>query len=188
MVQNLNQKLSRIFIALPISDEFSKFILKIQKEFDKKLNNLSIRWTKKENLHITLIPPWYEKDENIGFLKQKLKSFLNGINCFKIKFNLVEYGPNKNLPRLIWIIGENNKKILDLRFNLFKILDKKIENQKFKTHLTIARFNFNPKIKLFNISKDIFWEEEFCQLVLMKSNLLKSGAEYDILEKINFKK
>lgn len=188
MVQDLNQKLNRIFIALPISEKFSEFILKIQKEFNQKLNNLSIRWIKKENLHITLIPPWYEQDENIDFLKQKLKSFLNEINCFKIKFNLVEYGPHKNFPRLIWLVGENNEEILNLRFNLFKILNKKIENQEFKTHLTIARFNFNPYIKLFNISKNIFWEEEFCQLVLMKSNLLKSGAEYEILEKINFKK
>ncbi|MDW8279816.1 MAG: RNA 2',3'-cyclic phosphodiesterase [bacterium] len=172
--------LLRIFVALPISDKFSEFILKIQKEF----MNFPARWIKKENLHITLVPPWYEN--NIDSIKQKLQKLENQIASFKIKFNLIESGPNKNFPRLIWMIGETSQEILNLRLKLYTVLNFKMEQKEFKIHLTIARFKETNK-NLNKIYKNIFWEENFSQFILMKSNLLKSGAEYEILQKINLK-
>lgn len=178
-----NNELKRIFIALPISNEFLNLIL----NFQKKYKQLPVRWIKKENLHITLIPPWYDK--NIDLVRQQIKILENQIDKFKIRFNLIEYGPNEFRPRLIWIVGENNEKILNLRLNLIKILNKnELNDSNFKIHLTIARFNYNNKIKLPNISENIFWEENFLEFVLMESNLLKTGAEYKILEKVNFKR
>lgn len=182
MINNY-QEFKRIFIALPISNQFTDLILNFQNKFKK----LPFRWIKKENLHITLIPPWYEK--NIDLVKKQIKTLENQIDSFKIQFNLIEYGPNKFRPRLVWIIGKNNEQILNLRLNLIKILNKnELDYLDFKVHLTIARFNYNNKMKLPNISKNIFWQEDFLEFVLMESNLLKTGAEYKILEKVNFKR
>ncbi|MGC8776283.1 MAG: 2'-5' RNA ligase family protein [Minisyncoccia bacterium] len=137
-------------------------------------------------MHITLIPPWYEK--NIDLIKNKLKSLEGSFLNFKIQFNLVEYGPNKFNPRLIWLVGNTPKELLNLRLKFLEVLNQKPENREFKTHLTLARFNPDLKFNLPEIKKNIFWEENIKEFILIESRLLKTGAEYDVLEKIKLQK
>jgi 2'-5' RNA ligase len=174
---NAQEESFRIFIGLPIGKNLQDKILK----FEKKFKNLPVRWISPHNLHITLVPPWYEN--NIEEVKEKLKSFNLG-KSFKISFYKVEYGPSKKFPRLIWAVGDAPKELLILRQNLLNILSQKPEQRDFKLHLTLARFNFNPKIKLPEINESIYWEDEIKEVVLFRSHLLKTGAEYEILEKI----
>jgi 2'-5' RNA ligase len=167
----------RIFIGLPIGENLQDKILK----FEKKFKNLPVRWILPHNLHITLVPPWYEN--NIEEVKEKLKSFNLG-KSFKISFYKVEYGPSKKFPRLIWAVGDTPKELLILRQNLFNILGQKPEERDFKLHLTLARFNFNPEIKFREINESIYWEDDVKEVILFCSHLLKRGAEYEVLEKI----
>jgi 2'-5' RNA ligase len=167
----------RIFIGLPIGKNLQDKILK----FEKKFKNLPVRWILPHNLHITLVPPWYEN--NIEEVKEKLKSFNLG-KSFKISFYKVEYGPSKKFPRLIWAVGDTPKELLILRQNLFNILGQKPEERDFKLHLTLARFNFNPEIKFREINESIYWEDDVKEVILFCSHLLKTGAEYEVLEKI----
>jgi 2'-5' RNA ligase len=164
----------RIFIGLPIGENLQDKILK----FEKKFKNLPVRWILPHNLHITLVPPWYEND--IEGIKEKLKSFDLG-KSFKISFYKVEYGPSKKFPRLIWAVGDTPKELLILHQNLFNILGPKPEKGDFKLHLTLARFNFNPKIKLPEIDESVYWEDEINEVVLFHSHLLKTGAEYEVI-------
>jgi len=166
----------RIFIGLPIGEDLQNKIFKFQKKF----KNLPVRWILPHNLHITLVPPWYEN--NIEEIKEKLKSFDLG-KSFKISFYKVEYGPSQKFPRLIWAVGNAPKELLILRQNLFSILDQKPEERDFKLHLTLARFNFNLKIKLPQINESVLWEDEIKEVVLFRSHLLKTGAEYEVVEK-----
>jgi 2'-5' RNA ligase len=166
----------RIFIGLPIGENLQDKILK----FEKKFKNLPVRWILPHNLHITLVPPWYEND--IEGIKEKLKFFDLG-KSFKISFYKVEYGPSKKFPRLIWAVGNNSNELLILRQNLFNILSQEPEQRDFKLHLTLARFNFNPKIKLPEINESVYWEDEIKEVVLFRSHLLKTGAEYEVIER-----
>jgi len=70
-----------------------------------------------------------------------------------------------------------------LRQNLFNILNQKPEQRDFKLHLTLARFNFNPKIKLPEINESVYWEDEIKEVILFRSHLLKTGAEYEVIER-----
>lgn len=178
----MNQNLKRIFVALPISLEFQNEILKFQKKF----KNLNTRWIDGKNLHLTLVPPWYEKDINL--VLEKLKSLEGQFVNFKIRFNLIELGPNQFNPRLIWAVGDRPKELLNLRLKILEVLNQKPENREFKTHLTLARFNSNQKFNNLKIKENFFWEEEFREFVLMESHLLKSGAEYEVLERIKLEK
>jgi 2'-5' RNA ligase len=177
---DIEKKSFRIFIGLPIGENLQDKILK----FEKKFKNLPVRWILSHNLHITLVPPWYEND--IERIKEKLKFFDLG-KSFKISFYKVEYGPSKKFPRLIWAVGDTPKELLILRQNLFNILNQKPEQRDFKLHLTLARFNFNPKIKLPEINESVYWEDEIKEVVLFHSHLLKTGAEYEVIERFKMR-
>lgn len=79
----------RLFIAIKISEETKKEILSLQREYsDLFRRSTNGRWLYGHNLHITLIPPWYEDDT------EKVKSVLktlenkNIINSFDaVTFN-----------------------------------------------------------------------------------------------------
>jgi len=60
-------KKRRVFVAIGISSQLKEKIAYWQ----KKWNHLSVRWIKPENMHVTLIPPWYttEVDKVIEDLK-----------------------------------------------------------------------------------------------------------------------
>lgn len=166
----------RVFVALPIfalQDE----VLKIQ----KKYSNLPVRWILPHNLHITLVPPWEEN--NIELISNNLKLLDGQFQAFKINFNLISYGPNKFSPRLIWASGSAPLELLKLRNFIFNVLGKKPEKRPFLLHLTLARFDSGRKIKLPPLDVKIFWEEKVKEFVLMRSHLLKAGAEYETLEK-----
>ncbi len=170
----------RIFIAFPISLELQQKAL----EFQKKFKNLKVRWIKPENLHITLVPPWYEK--NTFEVIAKLKTLEGNFDSFVVNFDLIEYGPTKFRPRLIWAKGETPQEILKLQEEILKCLNKGKEERPFKLHLTLARFDkFNNNLPKLDIP--IFWEEKIKSFVLMRSHLLKTGAEYEILQEIKLK-
>ncbi len=137
-----------------------------------------------DNIHITLIPPWREKD--IEKVKQLLRLSIKNYHPFKAEFNRISFGPNAKKPRLIWIEGKESKAMLSLKENLEKVLKKKKEKRDFKPHITIARFKekdyFGFRIK--EINGKVSWIENIEAIYLYESKTLPSGAEYKILGKI----
>src|SRR3989344_8389345 len=108
----------RVFVAIKISEELQKRIL----EWEEKYKALPVRWLPPENLHITLIPPWEEK--NVEEVKSKLSklSKLSKTGEFDILFNKVSFGPKPEHPRLIWAEGKSPENFKKLRKNTEQIL------------------------------------------------------------------
>lgn len=175
----------RVFIAIPIKKELQEKILLFSKNFTPQ--NFLIRWLSGKNLHITLIPPWYEN--NIENIKQKLDLIAAEIQPFNLSFKKICFGPNQKEPRLIWAEGDTPQEIVDLKSVLERSLNFRPERRQFLLHLTLARFrpenfkNFSQK----ELNEKISWEEKVDSIVLMQSHLLPTGAEYEILHEIRLK-
>jgi|YelNatPaOPRAMG01_1025707.scaffolds.fasta_scaffold40672_2 2'-5' RNA ligase len=170
----------RIFIALPLSLKTKEKIIRWQ----KRNSHFPVRYIPAENLHITIIPPWYES--NIQLVEEKLKTLENQFGPIFIHLEKITLGPNFKNPRLIWIEGNTPFELLNLKASLEKTLNLEPEKRFFKTHITIARFSsyqsFNFPFKKLN--EKINWEEKINNFVLMESKLLKTGAQYKILKDI----
>jgi 2'-5' RNA ligase len=168
----------RVFIALTISPPLQKEIL----EWEKKLPPLPVRWLEWKNLHITLVPPWYEHEEDLGKLKSLLKE-ISGAESFKLNFRKVTFGPDPHRPRLIWAEGPTPRAIEELQDRLFSILNLSRENRPFKLHLTLARFR-PETFSSFSVKKleeKVFWEDEIKSVALMESHLTPQGADYKLI-------
>lgn len=177
----------RIFVAIHVPDQIKKEILSWQ----EKHSFLSVRWIKPENLHITLVPPWYADnqgvEETVGILEKKTENF----NSFPVDFSQVNYGPDKNRPRLIWAEGDTPKEFGDLKADIedsFLLNEsigfRKKEKRPPKLHLTIARFNFLKN--LVSLDGLVNWSFQTDTVEILESKLKKTGAEYSVLRSFVF--
>jgi len=184
-IDNLMKR--RIFIALGISKELIGSILNWEENFAHKSKDThsKIRWLKPNNLHITLVPPWYEDDSGIKKVEDLLD--LVGRKKFTLEFYRINYGPNPKKQRLVWLEGEAPHRLIDFRDDLYVTLGKEREKG-FMLHLTIGRFRENEfsSFLVKEINDEFIFKEEVSSLLLMESHLGKSGAEYEVLYKIDF--
>ncbi len=186
----MNKK--RIFIASPIPPKVKEAILNFKNK--EPFSRINCRFTRKENLHITILFLGYLDIKKIPLLSKKVhqvtEKFLNEKNR-EIFLNKVCFGPFFK-PRMIWVIGES--KILE---NLSKELKKEFEKnqiffkdreREFLLHITAARFQKGvvlPK-ELKNFSLKVGWKFPLKKIQIMESILKpKKQPEYITLEEIS---
>lgn len=168
----------RIFVALPIFEELQEEIMQWEQRFQK----LPVRWLLGKNLHITLVPPWYEED--VEGVIQKLSSIKMEDKLCSFDFSRVVYGPTPREPRLIWAEGVAPSQLLTLKQRIEKVLDVEPERRSFKLHLTLARFRPEtfPSFPMKELNENVVWHQSFNSFVLMESHLSRAGADYEILK------
>ena len=127
----------RIFIAINIDDKAKNFI---QKKIQKWEESFPAKWVGKENFHITLMFLGYMDDQEIPNIAQNLQEALAGIEIFDVILNEFKLGPDKNHPKMIWLSGEQNENLIDLRHKVEEALSEyAVEKKPFKPHVTLAR-------------------------------------------------
>jgi len=185
------QKKHRIFIAINLPEEIKRELLK----YSEKWPELQARWTKKENLHITLEFLGDLTDPELGEVCLALKDSLRGQDIFDININKIVYGPPQRksgqAPKMIWAVGDQSKELALLRQKLEKALLQKVsfvpEGRGSSPHITLARlstFSFRQmeqeEIPEINEFVDLVFTIE--SIEVMESELKKGGPVYTILE------
>lgn len=172
----------RLFVGIAISEKLQQEIFKWRNVY---MELLPIRWTKPENLHITLIPPWQDYPNTVI---SKLKSLKN-ICPFKVNFSDITTGPKLKRPRLIWAFGKADSSILKLKSSLEEVLEQKKKEENFFMHITLAKISLPRKcpFEIKELQEKINWEEIIDTVTLYESHLLKNGSQYDILYQNKFK-
>ena len=155
----------RIFIAINLPEDVKKKLA----DYQLKWPELPARWTKKENLHITLEFLGETTDEELLEILKNTKETAEKHKPFSVNFKKIIYGPPRGVPRMIWATGE------------------KIKEFNFSPHITLARlktWEFNkmePEEKP-EINEEINLTFEVNSIEVMESDLKRGGPEYIILE------
>ncbi len=176
----------RIFIAINLPAEIKKELLSCQKKF----RNLNIRWTKPENLHITLAFIGYVSDEEIEKILKATQETALKFSPFLINLNRVCLGPTPERARMIWAEGKATGDLINLDKNLKEELAKEKINfdgkYPLKVHITLARARGGELrgINLDEVLNQLSFEVR--SIDIMKSELFKNGAEYRIFKKFPF--
>ena len=193
--------MKRFFIAINLAEGIKKEIRRIIEELDSKMHfskQPTFRWLPEENWHLTLTFLGGQPEESIIPILESIKSaVLNKAESHKLEPPLIEFekmlfGPPDRTPRMIWLTTtKQTSEILGkIKNKLEDLLDKngvkfRKENRKFQGHLTLARFEPLPQkeTELLKVGDLIFTPQS---LDLMESKLFRTGAEYIILEKVDF--
>jgi len=158
-------------------------------EYQEKWPEMPARWTKPENLHITLEFLGYIKDEELLKVCQIVKEVALRNNSFEINLFKVCYGPqNKKPPRMVWAVGERSEEFTSLKNDLDKALSIS-ENREFSPHITLGRIRqwdwrrVEPEERP-EIDEDVNLNFSVDSIEIMESQLKRGGAEYTILETV----
>ncbi len=182
----------RIFIAINLPEKIKNKLVGYQ----EKWPDLPIRWTKKENLHITLVFIGPARDEEIPEICKKTEEVASKNGSFEVVLNKICYGPPKKMPpRMVWAIGEKSESLTKLQKELETVLMSSLKNsfkpetRPYSPHITLGRIRkwefkqINPEERP-QVDEDIFLSFEVNSIEVMESRLKRSGAEYTILELI----
>jgi 2'-5' RNA ligase len=181
----------RIFFAIDLPAATKAKLGTFIGALKKKSKSHSIRWTKPENLHITLQFLAEVKTEDLGELVENVRLHIEGaIQHGLIKFGTLQLFPNPYRPRVI---------VLDLTpqedlATLSKLIGQgitstryAIESRPFKGHLTLGRIK-NPQGLNLNFLSEcespMIENIELNEVVLFRSEPQPEGSTYLALERI----
>lgn len=181
-------KKHRLFIAINLPKEVKAELLSYQGRWPE----LPARWTKEDNLHITLVFLGYLSDEEMSVTAAILSEVAGRHPVFSINLKRICYGPPKKLPpKMVWAMGERSKELSSLKEDLEKsLLERGVrflsEKRYFVPHITLARLNtlewrrIEPDERP-QVNEDIGLNFEVHSIELMESQLRRAGPDYSIL-------
>ncbi len=167
--------LIRSFIAVPVSDDEALKIMRYVNETGAYLKNF--RWSRRDQLHITLKFLGEQKPEIIERVKNALDEIK--FDPFEIAFNKLETfagvvclsGGNEKLTRLAKIVNEK----------IFEHAELERDRRKFKAHITLARLKQKfptPDEMRILLENPPAVKFECKEIFLMRSKLTPEGAIY----------
>lgn len=184
----------RLFIAIPLSEDwsgaFSDFQKRCNKEFDLK-DERDFRWTKVDNLHITICFLGWIEEEMVPEISQKLKEILAGVKPFELEFENIIFGPPKTIARMIWGMFRNTEEYKRLAKLINEAMQEFFEEAASEVgkepiaHITLTRFKdgrvskHEEMLKLFSTKETIL---KVNNIQLMESKLSPSGPTYSIVK------
>ncbi len=181
---------NRVFIAINLPSKAKDRLEEEKKSLQEQSDIDYARWTKKDNLHITLAFLGWVKESDLRKIEDCVRKVSAEFGVFKIKLKQAEYGPEKTMPpRLIWIRAESSVlEMFQKRLSkAFGACGFKIEEREFAPHLTLARVNamkfcaIDPQERP-QIESGFELEFEAKSVEIMQNRLTRNGAEYKILE------
>ena len=188
----------RIFIAINLSEKIKKKLI----DYQTKWSELPIKWTKKDNLHITLIFLGYVPNEELLEVCKKIKEVAFKNSPFLINLKKILYGPPKKMPpRMVWVEGVCSEFIKGEKVDKLSQLQKDLENSLLNSftkgiesevrlyipHITLGRINtwefrqIEPEERP-EVNEEINFNFEVNSIEIMESVLKKGGPEYTVLE------
>jgi len=181
----------RLFIAINLPENIKNKL----RDFQSKWSELPAKWTKKQNLHITLVFLGYVKDEEIPEILKIIEEIGDKHSSFSINLNKICYGPPKKTPRMVWAVGESSKELGKLKKDLENSLSNVSLEEKTRPHsphITLSRirqWEFR-QIELDerpNIEENINLSFDVNSIEIMESQLKRTGAEYSVLQSFPLK-
>ena len=183
-------KLKRIFIAINPPARTKAILYSYKDEW----LGLPVKWTKEENLHLTLLFLGYLKEEEIPAVIKKIEKISQKEKPFIVQLEEIIYAPpGKKTPRMIWVKGKEssplNRIFNQLEITLFNKEERVGERGKkiFNPHITLGRIRqwefkkLEPEERP-KIEKKISLNFPAKSIEIEESELKREGPRYTILE------
>lgn len=188
----MSDKILRLFTAIEFSESIREGLLELISSFE----DFSLRWTKRENLHLTLkfIGPFPES--RLPELREEIEKTLLEIPSFPLKLQRLGVFPNPKRPSAFWVGVDRNETLLQMAKELEEKLEKldiPREDRPFRAHITLGRMprrkDWGDPKKLASLLKEISFQDEMTveKIALFKSSLLPEGPVYEVLQEFSLK-
>lgn len=176
----------RIFFAIDLPKETKDILQHLLKQLQSKHKHEQIRWSKPENLHITLQFLKQVKIEDIPTMVNQVREQLTGFKHFNLEIGSFELFPHPEHPRVLSLAVEPHDILVDLSMRIGKgVLASgyEIETRPFRGHLTLAKIN--KPLSLEDISSVQLNPFSVSEITLFQSEPSHQGSKYTPLASID---
>lgn len=185
----------RIFFAVDLPESARKKLGAFISHLKKKSRTHGIRWTRPENLHITLQFLAEVHTEHLPLLIDNVRAQIEkSMNHLQISLGSLHLFPNPYRPRVIVLDVAPQEDLLKLSARIgegIQAANYEIEHRPFRGHLTLGRIKQPQGISLaFLNACDIPEFESLAvhEVVLFRSEPQPDGSAYTVLERIALNK
>ena len=163
---------------------------------DLKTCEADVRWTRPENIHLTLKFLGNIEEDKADIIAEKIKGTCKCQPGFKLGISGTGVFPNNRSPRVLWAGIELNDEILSLQAGIEEVMASlgfEREKRRFSPHLTLGRFKSSHRKeavldKMDAYRENIFGIMEVNSVLLMRSDLGPGGAKYTKIAKCKLQK
>jgi 2'-5' RNA ligase len=178
----------RIFFAIELTPDISELIKRTVTELKRLNPKVDLRWTKIENLHITLQFLAHVEPLELDTLIREVKKQLVSTSSFVVALEQINFFPSIKRPAVLALNVRASDELMYLAHQLMLTLDacsQQVDTRHFKPHMTLARIhNHYPvrRYKLLQIPATTFAVDH---INLYQSELTEAGRRYQVLERFD---
>jgi RNA 2',3'-cyclic 3'-phosphodiesterase len=192
-VMGIVEDIMRCFIAIEVPSEIKSAFVALQN--DLRSAGADVAWTNPDNVHLTLKFLGEIDKKLVSKVEQVCLETISSMSPFKLGIDRIGLFPNERHPRVLWIgLGGELETLEKLQEQLDERLAGigfEIEEKDFQPHLTVGRIRSNKNLREMLKRSDGYSLPSLSfvvqEIVLMKSDLLSSGACYSELAKARMK-
>jgi len=180
----------RLFVAISLPDAVKDEIEKAQAQIRGALREDFIRWTKREQFHLTLKFLGNVAESRVAELTQALRAACANFSPMRLRAERIGFFPDMRFPRVVWASVRDEKDVLPgLQAAIetaVRGFTEKPEDKKFTGHVTFGRMTQRVQrlqaeilAKLaYGMGDRFFGEWTANQVELIRSELLPGGSRY----------
>lgn len=168
----------RLFFAVETPRDIKDALASLPRSY----GHFSLRWTKPENLHVTLLFLGEIADIRLSRIVEAGESVARHTAPFPIIFKTIVLAPPQRPPRMVWLTGETSSQFKKLVWDLSRATGVSADHSP-TFHLTLARSREAiPQAPRFAPKTITLPPIEVREFVLMESKLLQEGPTYTPLK------
>lgn len=173
----------RLFVAVNLPEDVKKRLFRF---VEKEYGDLPVKWTRRENFHLTLNFLGFIPEESIPEICESVREAAESVQSFEVGFQKIEFGPSKEKRKMIWASGEKCEGLMEIKHRLDKALGFHTrEKREFRPHINLGRIEKKKWEKMFpgiEIEKNFVFSVPVSSVELLESKLEKGKRAYYILE------
>ena len=185
----------RLFIALRVPEEVKKEIQRAQDQLRGALPERCARWTRPEQLHLTLKFLGDVDVARVGALTDAMRAACLGFAPLKLRAERIGCFPDLRLPRVVWVwVHDGGNRLAELQATIERVTAEytgEAREEKFTGHITIARTKNlkRPQAVILaelahGVTERVFGEWSADAVEIMRSELAAGGARHTCLARL----
>src|SRR5664279_3299745 len=133
----------RLFIAVAIPEAVKAKIAEAQAELRRALSEHGVRWTRREQFHLTLKFLGDVDTARVEALGEAIRAACRGFGVLHLRAERVGFFPDLRYPRVVWTgVNEEAERLTRLRQALdaaTRVFTSEQKEERFTGHVTLAR-------------------------------------------------
>jgi len=134
----------RLFIAIPIPEPVREEMLRVQRELQPLARPGAVRWTRPDQIHLTLRFLGDVPAARVNALKESINAACRGVRPMQLRAEGIGFFPNDHSPRVMWGgINEAEGLLIDLQRRIetaVRPFAAETNAEIFVGHATLGRF------------------------------------------------